>query len=239
MIYRSNLRCPDLSPRFAHLHLWPGAFHHEYPSDWADKAPDDPFFGTYRKCGFWTHDEVALLYNIAQQRPGRWLDIGAHTGWTASHLAEAGCEVTAIEPLLLNREVCERFRQNTAACNGRIRLAPMLSETYRSEDEDLLYRGVVIDAAHDRPHPLEDAQIAYARQAEVILFHDAIGGPVWDGIYWLLDRGYRCKMFFTPQMVACCWNNEGMWAPPMHVCDPIMHQVRTNHMKDFNWSRVE
>lgn len=241
MIYRSNLRCPDLSLRFAHLHLTRGAFHHDYPSDWADKAPDDPFFAIYRKCGFWTHDEAAILYNVACGRPGEWLDIGAHTGWTSLHLAASGSHVSALEPLLTDERVLDRFLSNIGD-EYSMRLLPMLSADYRQMKDDRRYRGVVIDADHCSPHPLEDAKGAHTRlqRGGVILFHDAIGGPVWEGIYWLLDQGYKCKMYLTPQMVACCYRDDlDDWEPPEHVPDPIMYQVRTNHMKDFDWSRVE
>jgi hypothetical protein len=67
MIYRSNLEAPDLTPHFKHLvsRPMPHSFGHDVPSDWGDKADDDPVFGLYKKCGMWTHDEAAILFNVA------------------------------------------------------------------------------------------------------------------------------------------------------------------------------
>jgi len=83
MIYKSNLEAPDLSRFFKHLTVSPMAhsFGHDVPRDWADKSDDDPVFGIWKRCGFWTHDEAAILYNVAQRVNGFWLDMGIESVW--------------------------------------------------------------------------------------------------------------------------------------------------------------
>src|SRR5439155_17913794 len=51
--------------------------------------------------GFVTRDEAAILYNSALQFRGkRALEIGVWLGWSACHLALAGVELDAVDPML-------------------------------------------------------------------------------------------------------------------------------------------
>lgn len=258
MIYHSNLTAPDLRPHFHYLHSRPmgHSFGHDEISDWADKPEGDPVFGLYRKCGLWSHDEAAILYNVAQRRPGRWLDIGAHTGWTAAHLAAAGCFVTALEPMLPAPGWPERFDANTEAWRSQIARSSMRADEYFAAFPPRpLFNGVVVDGDHIHPHPLADALGASNRlmPGGVILMHDAMGGPVWNGIYALLSKGFHCHMYLTPHIVACCWLDQvggahamdsrekpAQFFPPIHVPDPAIDwkEIQTNHMKEFAWDRV-
>lgn len=243
MIYRSNVIAPDLTSHFKHAISRPmgHSFGHDVLSDWSDKREDDPVFGIYTRCGFWTHDEAALLYRIAQLRRGLWLDIGAHTGWTTAHLAAAGCEVVCVEPMLRLQMWDERFEDNLRNLWTHIEEATYLRSEQYLRRTTLQFDGVVVDGDHNAPCPLNDATLAHLHLTDpgVILFHDAIGGPVWDGVYYLLDQGYKCKMYFTPHMVACCW--RGDWTPPVHVPDPAIpwREIQANHMRGFQWHRVE
>lgn len=251
MIYRSNLEAPDLQPHFKHAtsRVLGHSFGHDVLSDWSDKADDDPVFGMYKTCGFWTHDEAAILYNVARLNPGRWLDIGAHTGWTTAHLAAAGCKVTALEPMLPVEGWADRFAENCRAFDG------MYSATYLRSQQFFItaspftdhFRGVVIDGDHGSPNPRIDAAGAVQLLDDdgVILFHDAMGGPVWEGIYCLLDLGFRCHVYFTPHIVAACARPTptGTLQPAyslIHRPDPAINwqEIKTNHMKDFDWKRV-
>jgi hypothetical protein len=72
-----NLTAPDLSSHFRLRNPPMQHCGHDEPSD-PDFLPN---------CGFWTHDEAALLYTIANSVPrGTWVDIGARLGWTAAHV---------------------------------------------------------------------------------------------------------------------------------------------------------
>lgn len=250
MIYRSNIIAPDLTPHFKHLQsreLAGYSFGHDVLSDWGDKSPDDPVFGLYAKCGFWSHDEAAILYAIGEAKPGRWLDIGAHTGWTTAHLAAAGCYVVCLEPMSRLEEWSRRIEENLVNFwNGVNWISYLRSDEYFATEPPFAgvrhrYRGVVIDGDHEWGHPKADALGAHHRLADdgVILFHDGMGGPTWEGVYALLDLGYRCHVYLTPQIVMCCYNDE-YFTPPVHVPDPKIdwREIQTNHMKDFAWGRV-
>lgn len=249
MIYRSNLTAPDLQPHFKHVtsRVLGHSFGHDVLSDWSDKPDDDPVFGLYKTCGFWTHDEAAILYNIAKGNPGRWLDIGAHTGWTTAHLAAAGCKVTALEPMLRLDEWQRRLEQNLydrKLWDGVEWMPHLRSDEFFATYEPFSlqqFRGVVIDGDHNAPYPVNDARCSANRLEDdgVILFHDAMGGPVWQGIYELLDRGFRCHVYFTPHIVAACARNFAAFRIH-HIPDPAINwqEIKTNHMKDFDWNRV-
>jgi hypothetical protein len=215
------------------------SFNHDVLSDWGDK-PDDSFWHTWKQCGFWTHDEAAILYHIVHSHAGLWLDIGAHTGWTSAHVVVAGGRVASVEPMLALQEWQARFEQNVNAFwPGIYDVSHMRSYEYAQQTR-LLFDGVIVDGDHCDQWPLSDAKCAHnlLRGDGIVLFHDAIGGPVWRGIEYLLDAGYQCKMYRTPHMVACCWRGE--WTPPEHTPDPKIdwNEIRTNHMKEFAWQRV-
>lgn len=213
----------------------PHSYGHDVLSDWADKADDDPVFGIFKQCGMWTIDEAAILYNIAKQVGGAWVDIGSHTGWTAAHLLSAGCwRVAAVDPMYKVQEFAKRALDNLKTPTGAlgyVLLCDTKSDRFFASPPvpapgfsliDQGYNGVVIDGDHDTPHPLQDAQNAHKYLAAdgVILLHDAIGEPVQEGVLWLIDHGYKCKVYSTPHVVACCW--RGDFVPPEHVPDPFV-----------------
>jgi hypothetical protein len=266
MIYRSNLESPDLAPHFTHLHSRPMAHSngHDVLSDWADKGDDDPNFGLYKRCGFWTHDEAAILYNVARSLAGPeryFLDIGAHTGWTTAHMIAAGGFVFALEPLgagvipnthpdwAWRSEVDGRFIDNIEPIknghSGHLTgvLALRSDEYFATKgtyDSIEQFACVVIDGDHDRPCPINDAKNAAARLAPdgVILFHDFIGRPVQEAVEYLIDHGFHCRTYWTPHMVACCW--RGDFTPPVHLRDPQINWERVRQtMPDFNFERCE
>lgn len=52
----------------------------------------------FEGCGYATHDEASLIYQLAMLNKGLWLEIGAHTGWTTAHMALPGNRVISVEP---------------------------------------------------------------------------------------------------------------------------------------------
>lgn len=237
-----GLTTPDLRPYFKHLHWRPMPHSMGVPvaSDWADKTIDDPVFGLYKNCGLWTMDEAAILYNVVRQVKGNWLDIGAHTGWTAAHVLEAGGAVMALEPMLRIQGFADRI-------NANIGTFELWESSYLRSDEyfeimlakDLpSFDGVIIDGDHDRPHPMRDAVNAATHLAEtgVILMHDFTGKPVREAVTWLMDHGFHCRVYWTPHMVACCWRGE--FHPPVYYREPRIpwHIVRAQ-LDDFDFKR--
>jgi methyltransferase family protein len=244
MIYRSNLTCPDLTPHFKHLisRPMPHSFGHDVPSDWGDKADDDPVFGIYKRCGMWTHDEAAILYSVARSVGGRWFDVGSHTGWTSAHLRVAGVRMVAmVDPLYTTGYRGGRFGQRTFD-----NMATMGATWYLCDETSLAFfarveehdhaDGVCIDGDHEPGKPLEDATNAAKHLAEpgVIIFHDFIGRPVREAVEYLMAQGFHCRVYKTPHMVACCW--RGDFVPPDHVPDPNLPDLFAR-CPDFDFTR--
>ena len=276
MIYRSNLTAPDLSPHFRLLN--PPMTHagHDEPSD-PDFLPN---------CGFWTHDEAAILYNVAKSvPPGIWVDIGARLGWTAAHVAEAGHRVLAVDPELEQSAFWDRFCDNTS--RWQLNVWPYEVTAHRffrgsgPKGYDG-YDGFVIDGCHDSPEPLNDAKgaLTHAKPDCIIMFHDFQGPAVRDGVRYLMDhddqcprvtgwdfsdlegegsssqnldplqpctcgRGWRCRVYWTPNQVACCWRGHDThqnWRPPHHTPDPAIdwrpHKAAMVDFADY-WERCE
>lgn len=244
--YLSNLTAPDLRPYFKHLH-WRKMGHsmgHLVASDWADKADDDPVFGLYKNCGLWTRDEAAILYVCAIRTNGVWVDVGSHTGWTSRNIcAGSNSGVLAIDPMLAVPEFNVRFRDNTRTLlNSVIGVGSTSSEFFSSIDDPNPRRfvGFVIDGDHEPEKPLEDAQNAVRHLSDtgVIMFHDFIGAPVREAVTWLMDQGFKARVYWTPHMVACCW--RGDFTPPEHESDPrIIWGSHIHQMsKDFDFRRL-
>lgn len=219
---------------------------HSVLSDFADRPVGDPLLGLYKNCGFWTHDEAAILFNIAKQIGGEWLDIGAHTGWTAAHELEAGCKVTAVDNMFAVKEFYQRFSENVPLRPALGRFSGTSKEFFQYQEAQNVevsrfipsFDGVVIDGDHCSPVPFEDARSAkvWLSETGVILFHDFIGRPVREGVEYLLQSGFKCKVYFTPHMVACCW--RGDYLPPHHIADPRIDWERVKKsMPDFDFAR--
>lgn len=246
MIYRSNLTCPDLTPHFKHLTVrpMPHSFGHSVPSDWADKADDDPVFGLYKKCGLWTHDEAAILFNVAQRcatTHSAWLDIGAHTGWTTAHAAAAGHLTIAVDPMLRVQGFHDRFCQNIVSQWANIdSISWLTSNEFFETNQPFKYAGACVDGDHSEGKPLEDALNAAKHLAEtgVIIFHDGVGRPVREAVEYLQSIGFKTRAYFTPHLVFCCW--RGDFAPPDHEPDPeVKRQLLDGRFRDFDFTRCE
>lgn len=246
MIYRSNIKAPDLQPFFKDIDVRPmgHSFGHSVISGFADLPADDPQFGIYKRCGWMTHDEAAILYECARLKPGAWLSIGAHLGWDCAHLNAAGSLVVAVEPMLSVPAFRRRFESNVEACD---RVHSVIPEAMRSDEFFLLNRGrsrfagVVIDGDHNSPWPLNDAVEASiaVQQHGVILMHDFWGQPVQEAVMWLIMlAGYRCRIYSTPHGLACCW--KGNFSPPFHIPDPAIDWVEIRGRTTvFDWSLAE
>lgn len=233
-----GLDMPDLRPHFRHLH-WRTMGHSmgvAVASDWSDRASNDPLLGLYKQCGLWTLEEAAILFSVARQVQGDWLDLGAHTGWTAAYQAAAGCNVIAVDNMLGVPEFAQRFEENTAAWRGRINPFAGTTEEFFEflSASPKTFSGVVIDADHEPPWPLTDALQGAKHLADdgVLLFHDFIGRPVRDGVRGLLELGFQCRVYSTPHMVACCW--RGKFQPPDHTPNArIDWEAVRGRMTDF------
>lgn len=219
MIYRSNLIAPDLTPHFKLLSKPRGhSFGHDCPSD-PDFDPD---------CTYWTHDEAAILYRVAKSVGGDWLDIGCRFGWTSAHLMDAGAGVVCLDPELKYQAQFQRFEDNLGGhWRDVLNVEHYTSAAYFQRPASIRFVGFVIDGCHDAPEPLNDAMgcVKLAKPNCVIMFHDFYGQPVQDAVTWLMrEQGFHCRIYWTPNGVACCWREQGVpfFLPPDHVPDPAI-----------------
>lgn len=235
MRYRSNLAQPEITGFTLRRNVKQILGH---------DAPSDPDFEP--ECTFWTHDEAAILYHIAKSRPGHWLDIGARFGWTAAHLIAAGSGVTLVDPILIYALEVERLRDNLRDYrSGAEAIAPVEADEFFGSFFDSLvlmrWDGFVIDGNHDSPFPLNDAKNcrAHAKENSVIVFHDTWGEPIRDGVNWLIENGWKCRVYDTPNGVAVCWRDP-LWTPPDHVPDPAIDwaHVRQHRAPEFDFTKT-
>lgn len=217
----------DLRPHFKHLHWRPMPHSMGVPvaSDWADKADDDPVFGLYKRCGLWTMDEVQILTACAAWLQGPWLDIGSHTGWTTAHIALNATRVDALDPMFRVEGFKSRALENIGNVPGcPVSLSFLRSDEFFADlaanDPGRKYAGICIDGDHSEGKPLEDAINAERHLAGegVILFHDCVGKPTHDGVEYLVDRGFSCKVYPSVHGVAVCW--RGQFVPPPYTRIP-------------------
>lgn len=186
-IYRSNLIAPDLAPHFKLKVPANQMMGHDAPSD-PDFLPE---------CGFLTHDEAAILHNVAVAWPKRWVDIGARLGWTAAHIAAAGALVMPVDPELRIAAFSERFEQNLMHCwDGVSEVSASTSEDHFSAPSDSprsVCDAAMIDGCHDSPEPTLDAMRAIKAGASVLVWHDFQGKPVRDAVYEVLKLRAGCQ----------------------------------------------
>lgn len=219
MIYRSNFTAPDLAPRFKKTIS--RTMPHSRGHDVLSEQFEDERLKIYENCGFWTHDEAAILYTCAQIWRGWWIDIGAHTGWTASHIDATGNMVVAVEPMLQVGEFRQRFDENTEESSGIARYLMRSDEFFETHmpQQEKLFAGAVIDGDHDHPWPLNDAMMIEARASAsaCILIHDFSGEPTYAAARFLRAAGWKLKIYYTPHMIACAYRGE--YLPVDHVRD--------------------
>lgn len=208
MIYRSNLRAPDLRPHFRLCDPPRMIAGHD--------APSDPDYES--ACLFVTDDEAALLYHIALRTQGTWLDIGARFGWSGAHIMAAGRPAVLFDPDQMIAARQDRLERNLDHWwDSVVAVAHKRSQVFRHAP----YVGVHIDGCHDAPEPLNDAQwadeLTRPHATAVIVLHDAMGKPVRDAAAWLMENGWRARFYWTPNGVICAW--RGNFKPPDHVRD--------------------
>lgn len=242
--YLSNPQAYDLRPHFKHLH-WRVMGHsqgHLVASDWADQDEAGPY-AFYKNCGLWTRDEASILMKTASRTGGEWVDIGAHTGWTSKHINwGTNREVVCVDPMLRDPLFAMRFRENTgfgwwaAGCTS-----DMLFSEMELIAPNQIYRGFCIDGDHEPGEPLKDAKNALKHLAPsgTIVFHDGIGRPVREAVTFLLDNGFKARMYWTPHIVFVCWRGDKL-EPVDHVTDPRIdwRPHRAAMAKDFDFGRL-
>lgn len=233
MIYRSNVVAPDLSARFKHTVCRPMAHSlgHDVMSDYADYPDDHPVFGLYKRAGFCTHDEAAILYQCAKasHRGWPWLEIGSLAGWSTVHIAAADRVVIAVDNMFPIPEFDARFKENTSVFSALISQRAQRSDQFFDMWANVAgwqIGGAFIDGDHDRPRPMEDAMncARYATPDACILLHDAWGAPVREAWEWLGKEGWKLRFYNTPHGLGLAY--RGRFVPPDHTPDPLIDWAR-------------
>lgn len=102
------------------------------------------------------------------------------------------------------------------------------------------FDGMVIDADHDPPQPLNDATgcLHVAKRRSVIVFHDFWGEPIRAGVRLLVREGWGCRVYMTPNGVAVLWRGFDNTPVPGHIPDPKIDwaEVRRTRAPEFDWS---
>jgi predicted O-methyltransferase YrrM len=218
---------PDIAQYFPHLQerVMPHSLGQPVLSDWAD-MPDDHELKLYKNCGFLNRDEAAILYQCVKQVGSRWLDIGAHTGWTALHMAAASAFVEALDPMFAHPTFKARAEGNVERARhyNHVFLQPYTSRMYfetMTHPRMQFFDGIMIDGDHCWGEPQYDAEKAFQHLTPtgVILLHDFIGGPVSNAVHWLMKHGMKCRVYSSSsQLLAVCW--RGDFTPPDYTPDP-------------------
>ena len=238
--YLSDPSAYDLRPHFKHLHwrVMPHSQGHLVASDWWDQ-PKNGQFALYKNCGLWTRDEAALLMKIALQVRGEWVDIGAHTGWTSKHINwGTNRYVACVDPMLRVKPFYDRFLDNTGFPISWA-WGVTSNDFFARQAKDSKWRGFCIDGDHGIGKPLEDAKNSAARiqAGGVVVFHDFVGQPVREAVLWLMNQGWKARVYDTPHGVAICWPD--MLIPPDHTPDPRVPWAELRKsMPDFDFTRT-
>jgi hypothetical protein len=215
----------------------------EIGSDFTDKPEGDPLRWQHENVGFWSQGEAKLLRQIASQFDGHWLDIGAHTGWTAAHIAKWGhTHVTSIEPMFMDYLFYERFVENLQdeISQALVMPFPGTSDLFFNQwgdDPARKFAGACIDGDHDKPHPLRDAVHCLDRLEDrgVIVLHDFRGPGPWDAGEYLAEQGMQYKVYGSVHMVGVFW--RGDFTPPAEIAEGKTHADWILHYGLPNWAK--
>lgn len=194
--------------------------------------------------GFLSRDEAHLLYNIALKFKGQpTLEIGCWMGWSACHLALGGVELDVVDPLLGKPDIYQTVSNSLAAAGVRdcVNLVPGYSpqavqELARRRQQP--WSLIFIDGNHERPGPLQDAQVCsqLAAADAAIVFHDLASPDVAEGLAYLRQQGWNTLVYQTMQIMGIAW--RGNVQPVRHIPDPRVRWTLPSHLQSFTVSGV-
>jgi glycosyltransferase involved in cell wall biosynthesis/predicted O-methyltransferase YrrM len=187
--------------------------------------------------GLLSRDEAHLLYNNALQFRGRRaLEIGCFLGWSTCHLALAGVEVDALDPVLARAEAAASVRASLAAAGvlEAVHLHPGASpEGVRQLAAQARRRWslIFVDGNHEGSAPLQDARVAeeFAEPDAMVLFHDLAAPDVARGFDYFRDRGWSTRVYQTMQLMGVAW--RGNVRPVDHHPDPAVAWRLPAHLR--------
>lgn len=212
----------------------------EIGSDFADVPVSDPLHWHHNNVGFWSRGESKLLREISAQFQGHWVEVGAHTGWTAAQIVAGGSFVTSIESMFSYWPFYKRFSENMGRelADGKVMPWSGRSDWYFShwdKHDGRKFAGACIDGDHEEPMPYRDAVNCYERLEDrgVIVLHDFRGPGPWSAGEYLAKRGMQYKVYGSVHMVGVFW--RGRFDLP-----PEIHEGRTDWVRNYgrpDWVR--
>jgi predicted O-methyltransferase YrrM len=186
--------------------------------------------------GFLNRDEAHILYNAALQFRGRSvLEIGCWLGWSTCHLALAGVEMDAIDPILERHDFHASVAASLDAAGVRqhVNLVGGFSPqkvyelaAWRTRRWSLFF----IDGNHDAPYPLQDGMACESCAATdaLILFHDLVSPDVAQALDYLQDKGWHTRLYHTMQIMGAAWRGDVQ--PVEHIPDPNVDWSVPDHL---------
>jgi glycosyltransferase involved in cell wall biosynthesis/predicted O-methyltransferase YrrM len=189
--------------------------------------------------GWLSRDEASLLYNNARQFAGKpALEMNCFCGWSTCHLALAGVEVDAIDPLLAVPELSEGVRSSlrAAGVNERVRLYAGETAAMIQELAQRCWSLFLIDDDRDSTAARGDAELCarHAAADAMILIHDLACPKVALGLNYLRDRGWQTMVYQTMQIMGIAW--RGNVQPVPHRSDPSVAWHIPEHLSGFRVS---
>jgi cephalosporin hydroxylase/predicted O-methyltransferase YrrM len=199
----------------------------------------------WQQVGFLSRDEALILYNTALQfQKQRSLEIGCWLGWSTCHLALAGVEVDAIDPMLERPEVLQSITESLqlAGVASRVNLvsgySPQAVQSLAALEQQR-WPLIVIDGHATAPAPLQDAiaceQVAAADA--LILFNNLVSPDVAQGLDYLRQRGWQTLIYETMHLMGAAW--RGNVSPVVHQPDPTIDWQLPSHLAYYPVSTGE
>jgi cephalosporin hydroxylase/tetratricopeptide (TPR) repeat protein len=196
----------------------------------------------WQRVGFLSRDEAMILHNTALQFSGQQsLEVGCWLGWGTCHLALAGVEVDAIDPMLARPEVRQSINESLklAGIAERVHLvagsSPQAIQSL-AVAKQRTWSLIVVDGNSMAPAPLQDAiaceQVAAADA--LILFNNLISPDVAQGLDYLRQRGWNTLIYQTMHLMGVAW--RGQVEPVHHQPDPSIDWQLPSHLTYYSVS---
>jgi glycosyltransferase involved in cell wall biosynthesis/predicted O-methyltransferase YrrM/tetratricopeptide (TPR) repeat protein len=189
--------------------------------------------------GLLNRDEALLVHNNALQLRGRRaLEIGCFLGWSTCHLALAGVEVDAVDPVLAEPRAVESVRSSLRAAGvlDAVHVHPGASPQQverLATAQGRRWSFVFIDGNHEGEAPLHDARVAvrFAEADAMVLLHDVVAPDVARALAYLRDHGWQTGVYHTTQLLGVAW--RGNVRPVPHQPDPAVAWELPRHVEEY------
>jgi len=201
------------------------------------------FHRDYPMVGYFNLDEATILYNIALQFPRKnMLEIGCWFGWCSLHLLQVPESQLTIVDVLLGESLRNQSPWKAYLVNllydtnliSRTQLIPTKSEQFFEQYEGDPFDLILIDGDHEGEAPLADAIAASKVVSDrcAIIFHDLVSPDVYKGFLYLVEQGWKFRIYTTQQMIGVVF--RGNVDLPLHCPDPAVDWPTPDFLKSLS-----